>query len=996
MVEMDGPEQRELDAFQVRLGYRPASSQALNKLAVSVPHAEDEDDEPDSTEQFSLPPSSAPVAFRDLVDASTRKSAAFSDRVSLMLSNIISERHCEFPPSSTFTSSLEVPVLIHKRTDESYIRCMESFTSLVHYPPSKDIATIIKHVITDPEGTLTVSVAAQARNAVDRILELHGPGPFAGVPVIGDRMDGVNGKGWWEYVRRGWRVVLDGVGGEDGYSVDKINKGVILMDMLLLILEHDFAARVGRPLSTMLYRSMDGRSLSGFLHDKKMKVLEMLMDMATMEKVSGAVISLAHRIIHLFTLLAHATRRSVVAKTDLKTYASDLSERLRRLEPEVRLNFYDHTTSSLLRLSLVHHDLASHAALTSQSRSNILGSSPTTLRRLTTLLSRVELRRTRPLLALEDVTGVVRLLTCLVDAWNRTRSGRGGVVIAESERAVVEAGEVGKALEGLKAGVGKCGLTEDEVQVVGEEMVGLMVWAEFERRNLRGNDEWWRQWVDIYVARTFDNCTNKLIERALSMSNIFGQFRVNKSASRKVTTEIELLDAGIQKGIPNSDACKELHVNSCHQAFSSSLANRNSHPILTCPAMHRLLLLLLSVLSVSQVQALYSSRDAVITATPKNFKDVVLNTDSAVIVEFFAPWCGHCKNLAPEYKKAAEKLKGLGKVVAIDCDDHKELCGQYGVNGFPTLKLFGADKKNPSDYQGARTAKGIVDAVIGKIPNFVKPIGSSEKLKTLEDFLTVDSKPKAILLSSKGKTPPLFKALSAEFKKGLTFGEAKSSDADVTAILGEAAPAVFVFENGSEKPVKYEGEMKYAGLSPFLSKYAPAKKGKEGKDGGSEKAEKKPAEAPQEPFDPVVPEIKTQQNLEELCTNKAGVCVIALLTLEPDFEESVAAHKADFDVVTKLKKKYYDKKSPFNFTWLNVIEHGKELIRQFDISDIYPGFIAINAKKNVYRIHRGAFDEASISSFLDDMKLGKGRNLKFTFTPTLEKAKKEKVAKDEL
>lgn len=59
--------------------------------------------------------------------------------------------------------------------------------------------------------------------------------------------------------------------------------------------------------------------------------------------------------------------------------------------------------------------------------------------------------------------------------------------------------------------------------------------------------------------------------------------------------------------------------------------------------------------------------------------------------------CGHCKNLAPEFKKAATKLKGLAKVVAVDCDEEKNkpLCSKYGIKGFPTLKIFPSDKSKP-------------------------------------------------------------------------------------------------------------------------------------------------------------------------------------------------------------------------------------------------------------------------------------------------------------
>jgi protein disulfide-isomerase A6 len=61
-----------------------------------------------------------------------------------------------------------------------------------------------------------------------------------------------------------------------------------------------------------------------------------------------------------------------------------------------------------------------------------------------------------------------------------------------------------------------------------------------------------------------------------------------------------------------------------------------------------------------------------------------------VAVEFYAPWCGHCQRLAPEWKKAATNLKGLVNIAAVDCDveQNKGLCAMYEIQGFPTIKVF--------------------------------------------------------------------------------------------------------------------------------------------------------------------------------------------------------------------------------------------------------------------------------------------------------------------
>jgi protein disulfide-isomerase A6 len=74
-------------------------------------------------------------------------------------------------------------------------------------------------------------------------------------------------------------------------------------------------------------------------------------------------------------------------------------------------------------------------------------------------------------------------------------------------------------------------------------------------------------------------------------------------------------------------------------------------------------------------------------------------------------WCGHCKSLVPEYKKAASSLKGVAKVGAVDMTKHESFGGQYGIKGFPTIKLFIGNKDKPVDYGGERTASAMADFV---------------------------------------------------------------------------------------------------------------------------------------------------------------------------------------------------------------------------------------------------------------------------------------------
>lgn len=82
------------------------------------------------------------------------------------------------------------------------------------------------------------------------------------------------------------------------------------------------------------------------------------------------------------------------------------------------------------------------------------------------------------------------------------------------------------------------------------------------------------------------------------------------------------------------------------------------------------------------------------------------------IVEFYAPWCGHCKALEPEYKQAASQLKGSVKLGKVDATVETALAQRFNVKGYPTVKVFDYGEKKDStayDYPGERKAQAIVD-----------------------------------------------------------------------------------------------------------------------------------------------------------------------------------------------------------------------------------------------------------------------------------------------
>lgn len=85
-----------------------------------------------------------------------------------------------------------------------------------------------------------------------------------------------------------------------------------------------------------------------------------------------------------------------------------------------------------------------------------------------------------------------------------------------------------------------------------------------------------------------------------------------------------------------------------------------------------------------------------------DFKEVVLDSDVPVLVDFWAPWCGPCRMVAPVVEEIAQQYEGKVKVVKLNTDENPQIASQYGIRSIPTLMVF---------KDGQKT-----DTVVGAVP----------------------------------------------------------------------------------------------------------------------------------------------------------------------------------------------------------------------------------------------------------------------------------------
>ncbi|CAB1340528.1 unnamed protein product [Coregonus sp. 'balchen'] len=363
----------------------------------------------------------------------------------------------------------------------------------------------------------------------------------------------------------------------------------------------------------------------------------------------------------------------------------------------------------------------------------------------------------------------------------------------------------------------------------------------------------------------------------------------------------------------------------------------NTHISLTLSSSFPLPPGLLGCSLVYMVQGFYSASDDVVELNPSNFNREVLQSDSLWLIEFYAPWCGHCQSLTADWKKTATALKGIVKVGAVDADQHKSL-------------------------GGGRSSQAIVDGALNALHTLSGGGGGGGSKKDVVE-LTDDNFDRLVLNSGEVWLVEFFapwcghcKSLEPEWAAAASAVKEQTKDkvhlgaVDATVHQGLASrygirgfPTIKIFKKG-EEPEDYQGgrtrgDIIAQALDLFSDNVAP----------------------------PELLEIVNADVLKKTCDDYQ-LCVIAVL---PHILDTGAAGRNGYlEVMMKMAEKY--KKKMWGWLWTEAGAQ-MELEASLGIGGFgYPAMAAINARKMKFALLKGSFSETGIHEFLRDLSVGRG------------------------
>ncbi|KAH9259538.1 hypothetical protein BASA81_001959 [Batrachochytrium salamandrivorans] len=179
------------------------------------------------------------------------------------------------------------------------------------------------------------------------------------------------------------------------------------------------------------------------------------------------------------------------------------------------------------------------------------------------------------------------------------------------------------------------------------------------------------------------------------------------------------------------------------------------------------------------------------------------------VILFYAPWCGHCQQIKPEFIAFAKQAHGLYQVVAVDCDTSSKLCAHYKIQGFPTIIGLLPEESRTIVFSNSKRDKQ-------SLIQFANELLPTSLVRIVQNEHEVDCQSKfcIVILSNKSVLSPLVKALSLRFKGKATVYQVVIKKQRDTVRFGQAnTPLPALFVNGN---LQYTGKLQLQAVEDYV------------------------------------------------------------------------------------------------------------------------------------------------------------------------------------
>lgn len=403
-----------------------------------------------------------------------------------------------------------------------------------------------------------------------------------------------------------------------------------------------------------------------------------------------------------------------------------------------------------------------------------------------------------------------------------------------------------------------------------------------------------------------------------------------------------------------------------------------------------IVVLFLSITSES-VNGLYDHESSSVQtfSSTKDFRHRVLDSAGISLIQFYAPWCGHCQKFAPTFERVASLLEGMVTVGAIDASSDgplKRVANDHGVTGFPTLKIF---KPNVSGGKGSsptvidlneREPSMILNAVMDAVKETIAERasaapsggGSSSSRSAKENNVSAVKQLTSSNFDEQVYANPSVVAVAfvapwcGHCKSLLPEWEAAANYLSASDVMLATVDATVETQLGQEFEVK--------GF-PTIKVFPGGKKTKlDAKDymGGREKEQiisELLAEVDRSGVPKEIPELVSQDILNETCGG-SGENIICVLVALPHILETGAEGRNKYkDIITEASKAV--RGMAFEFLWFEGGNHQLNLENALELTFGYPAVAAYSMGKKVYAVHRSSFSDVNLRKFFAGITVGK-------------------------